>query len=104
MVFFGCIGYTKNKSLRYLGPFKSAGLNRATSKFSRKNGKDFQSLEILQKAKCLEGFAFQYLVKKKKGNMEMQKIARKKYWKFRQKSFDKNCPYHKPLLSSGLNK
>ena len=65
MVFFGCIGYTKNKSLRYLGPFKSAGLNRATSKFSRKNRKDFQSLEILQKAKCLEGFALQYLVKKK---------------------------------------
>ena len=24
MVFFGCIGYTKNKSLRYLGPFLSS--------------------------------------------------------------------------------
>ena len=76
--------------------FSSSFKNRK----NRRNRKHFQSLEILQRAKKLEGFAFQYLEKRNVKNMEIQKVGPKKHsgvcGSLDNKSFDRNAPMSPP--------
>ena len=62
---------------------------------SRKNTKHLQSLEILQRAKYLEGFAFQYFGFFFLTTWKHKKIPRFLFLKFflDKKSFDKNGPF-----------
>ena len=78
MVFFGCIGYTKNKSLRYLGPFLSSNFQIFPKKQERfpkfgnfTEGKMFGRLRItIFGEKKREIWKYKKLREKNTGNLD----------------------------------